>query len=176
MVFMAALSRQDWDGRTITANGDSSVTIPGNISLAWREWEELSTDELYELLTFRQAIFVVEQASPYPDLDGRDSAARHLTLRRESVLVGYLRLIAPDPQLRIGRVAVAETERGNGYARLIVEEALSLAASLYPGHNIEIGAQTYLEPFYASFGFVRATSPYDDFGVPHIDMIRPADA
>jgi ElaA protein len=156
------------------------VKIADNMTLDWREWEELSTDELYELLAFRQAIFVVEQASPYPDLDGRDSAARHLTLRRDSALIGYLRLIAPnidnDPNVRLGRVAVAETERGNGNARLIVEEALSLAASLYPGHGIEIGAQTYLEPFYASFGFVRSTSPYDDFGVPHIDMIRPADA
>jgi len=152
------------------------VTIPGNISLDWREWGELSSAELYELLAFRQAIFVVEQASPYPDLDGRDSAARHLTLRRDGALIGYLRLIAPnidtDPKVRLGRVAVAEAERGKGYGRLMVEEALSRAASLYPGHSIEIGAQTYLEPLYASFGFVRSTSPYDDFGIPHIDMVR----
>jgi len=154
------------------------VTIPGNVSLAWRDWAELSTEELYELLAFRQAIFVVEQASPYPDLDGRDSAARHLTLRREGKLIGYLRLIAPDDEgeirapLRLGRVAVAEGERGNGYARLMVAEALQLAGAQYAGHGIEIGAQTYLEPFYASFGFVRSTSPYDDFGVPHIDMVR----
>jgi ElaA protein len=154
------------------------VTIPGNNSLAWRDWAELSTDEAYELLAFRQAIFVVEQASPYPDLDGRDSAARHLTLRRDGALIGYLRLIAPDGEdetrspVRLGRVAVAEAERGNGHARLMVEEALRLAAALYPGYGIEIGAQTYLEPFYASFGFVRSTSPYDDFGIPHIDMVR----
>jgi len=156
------------------------VNIAENTSLAWRAWADLSTAELYELLAFRQAIFVVEQASPYPDLDGRDSAARHLILRHDGPLIGYLRLIAPNiddnPHVRLGRVAIAEAERGNGYARLIVEEALRLAASLYPGHSIEIGAQTYLEPFYTSFGFVRSTSPYDDFGVPHIDMIRPADA
>lgn len=152
------------------------MTIPGNISLAWRDWAELSTEELYELLTFRQAIFVVEQASPYPDLDGRDSAARHLTLRLDGALIGSLRLIAPnadnDPRVRLGRVAVAEAERGKGYARLMVAEALRLAAVLHPGREIEIGAQTYLEPFYASFGFVRSTSPYDDFGIPHIDMVR----
>ena len=158
------------------------MTIPADISLAWRGWAGLSTEELYELLAFRQAIFVVEQASPYPDLDGRDEAARHLTLRRDGVLIGYLRLIAPDVEgeihspVRLGRVAVAEAERGKGYARLMVGEALRLAAELYPECGIEIGAQTYLEPFYANFGFVRSTSPYEDFGVPHVDMVRAADA
>lgn len=160
--------------REYNGNGDTGVKIAEDITLDWGEWHELSTAELYELLAFRQAIFVVEQASPYPDLDGRDGTARHLTLRRDGVLIGCLRLTVPDPQLRLGRVAVAETERGKGYARLMVEEGLKLAASLYPGHSIEIGAQTYLEPFYAGFGFVRSTSPYDDFGVPHVDMVRPA--
>ena len=158
------------------------MNIAENVTLDWREWADLSSAELYELLAFRQAIFVVEQASPYPDLDGRDDAARHLTLRCDGELVGYLRLIAPDGEgevwspVRLGRVAVAEGARGNGYARLMVDEALRLAGALYPGCAIEIGAQTYLEPFYAGFGFVRSTSPYDDFGVPHIDMVRAGDA
>jgi ElaA protein len=159
---------------------DCLVTPPEDIALTWHEWSELTTERLYELLEFRQAIFVVEQTSPYPDLDGRDSIARHLTLRRDGRLIGYLRLIAPDPgdarpMVRLGRVAVAGGERGQGLAGLMVAEALCLAAALYPGHGIGIGAQTYLEPFYRGFGFVPSTSPYDDFGVPHIDMIRPAD-
>ena len=157
------------------------MTIPEDVTPEWREWDELSTAELYELLAFRQAIFVVEQASPYPDLDGRDSASRHLTLRRDGMLIGYLRLIAPGGEeiaspVRLGRVAVAKGARGSGYARLMVGEALRLVGGLYPGCAIEIGAQTYLEPFYASFGFVRSTSPYEDFGVPHIDMVRAAEA
>jgi ElaA protein len=151
-----------------------------NIDLRWREWAEFSIDELYELLAFRQAIFVVEQASPYPDLDGRDSIARHLTLHRDGMLVGSLRLIAPnidnDPRVRLGRVAVTEAERGKGYAKLMVAEALSLASVLYPGCEIEIGAQTYLAPFYEGFGFAATTSPYEDFGIPHIDMVRSGDA
>ena len=149
------------------------------MTLDWREWPDLSTDELYGLLAFRQAIFVVEQASPYPDLDGRDKAARHLLLRRDGALIGYLRLLPPDSDgdvpspARLGRVAIAEAERGKGLARLIVGEALRHAGALHPGSSVEIGAQTYLEPFYASFGFVRSTSPYDDFGIPHVDMVRP---
>ena len=154
--------------------------VEPDTTLEWHDWSELSTAGLYELLEFRQAIFVVEQASPYPDLDGRDSAAQHLTLRRQGALIGYLRLIPPsddeaNPKVRIGRVSIAEAERGKGLARLMIDEALRRAASYHPSFAIEIGAQTYLEPLYRSFGFVPATSPYDDFGVPHIDMLRPAD-
>ena len=156
-----------------TTEGDSAAN---ELLLAWHSWGGLTTDQLYELLQFRQAVFVVEQASPYPDLDGRDSEARHLTLRRDGALIGYLRLIAPSqddirPLVRIGRLAVALDERGSGHARLMMDEALRVAAELYPENDVEIGAQTYLEVFYRSFGFAPSSSPYDDFGVPHIDLM-----
>jgi ElaA protein len=148
------------------------VKIAADMTLDWHEFAALSAAQLYELLQFRQAIFIVEQASPYPDLDARDGQARHLTLRRDGMLIGCLRLIQPDPLVRIGRVAVAETERGTGLARLLMDEALRLAGALYPGSDITVGAQTYLEPFYRSLGFAASSAPYDDYGVPHIDMVR----
>ncbi len=159
-----------------SGNGSALVNIAGGAALEWWRWDELSAAALYELLQFRQAIFVVEQSSPYPDLDGRDAEGRHLTLRRDGVLLGYLRLLPPSasdhrPLVRIGRVSVALEERGNGYARRLMDEALRVAGELYPEHDIEIGAQTYLDGFYRSFGFVPASSPYDDFGVPHIDLV-----
>ena len=40
------------------------------ITTEWQRFEELPADVLYEVLRFRQSIFVVEQRSPYPDLDG----------------------------------------------------------------------------------------------------------
>ncbi len=39
---------------------------------------------------------------------------------------------------------------------------------------ITLSAQAYLQRFYEGLGFA-ATSPYDDFGVPHIDMVRLAE-
>ena len=149
---------------------------PEGVELTWQDWADLSTAQLYQLLRFRQEIFVVEQTSPYPDLDGRDHDARHLTLRRAGTLIGYLRLIAPNeeehrPLVRIGRVSIAPDERGNGHARIMMEEALRLAAALHPDCDIEIGAQSYLEDFYRGFGFEPSSSPYDDFGVPHIDLV-----
>ena len=71
----------------------------------WQSFDQLTADKLYELLRFRQDIFVVEQASPYPDLDGLDQGAWHLLLRVDGVLTGYLRLIPSPPvgQDRPGR-------------------------------------------------------------------------
>ena len=145
-----------------------------DITLDWRRWSDFTAPLLYELLQFRQAIFVVEQASPYADLDGRDARAEHLLLRRGEALIGCLRLIEPDPLVRIGRVAVAAGERGHGLARLMMEAALQRAAEVYPHRDVGLSAQTYLEPFYQGLGFATVSAPYDDHGVPHIDMVGSA--
>ena len=149
------------------------MKIADDITFEWRRWADLSAPLLYELLQFRQAIFVVEQASPYADLDGRDARAEHLLLRRGDALIGCLRVIEPDPLVRIGRVAVAASERGHGIARAMMEAALQRANEVYPHRDVAVGAQTYLEPFYRSLGFVTVSAPYDDGGIPHIDMIGP---
>jgi ElaA protein len=145
-----------------------------DITLEWLRWPDLSAPQLYELLRFRQAIFVVEQASPYPDLDGKDARAQHLLLRHGGELIGCLRLIEPDPLVRIGRVAVRSAERGRGLARLMMEAALERSAQVYPHRDVGVSAQAYLAPFYQSLGFATVSAPYDDYGVPHIDMVGPA--
>ena len=150
------------------------MKIADELILEWRRWAELSASDLYELLQFRQAIFIVEQASPYPDLDGRDARAEHLTARGGGELLGCLRLIEPDPLVRIGRVAVKPEARGRGLARLMIQAALQRAGEVYPHRDVGLSAQVYLEPFYRSFGFVASSPPYDDYGVPHVDMVGPA--
>jgi ElaA protein len=150
------------------------VEIAPDITLEWRRWADFSAPLLYELLQFRQAIFVVEQASPYADLDGRDARAEHLLVRRGAALIGCLRLIEPDPLVRIGRVAIAAGERGHGLARVMMEAGMQRAAEVYPHRDVGVSAQTYLEPFYQSLGFVAVSAPYDDCGVPHIDMVGQA--
>lgn len=149
------------------------MEIGKRASLQWVSFGEFSTALLYEVLRFRQAIFVVEQRSPYPDLDGQDESARHLLLRVEGELAGYLRLI-PNPdatRVAIGRVAVAAPLRRRGLARLLMTEALARCRQDYPDCARTLSAQAHLASFYESFGF-RATSPlYDDYGVPHVDMM-----
>ena len=150
------------------------------IEMEWQRFQTLTADRLYQVLRFRQAIFVVEQASPYPDLDGLDQNAQHLLLLSKGELAGYLRLLPTSHPglIRIGRVAVAAHRRRGGLGRVLMREALRRCCEDYPHCDIALGAQAYLIPFYASFGFAVSSEPYDDFGVQHVEMsaraARPA--
>jgi ElaA protein len=146
------------------------------VQTGWHRFSDLSATQLYELLRFRQAIFVVEQASPYPDLDALDEFSLHLLLCVDDALSGCLRLIPYPGEKRvvIGRVAVAPAWRWRGLARRIMEEALARCGCDYVDCAVTLSAQTYLVPFYESLGFRPTSRPYDDYGVPHVAMARAA--
>ena len=79
-------------------------------------FDELDARTAYDVWRLRQQAFVVEQASVYPDLDGRDHepTTRHLVLTEDGVVVGYLRLLDDGDAARIGRVVVAPSARAAG--------------------------------------------------------------
>lgn len=147
--------------------------IAPGITTRWQRFDEMSAPALYELLRFRQQIFVVEQRSPYPDLDGLDQRAAHLLLRNGGDLAGYLRIIPAAAEITIGRVAVAVDWRRQGLGRRLMAEAFSFCRDRYPGQAIALSAQLHLVPFYQSLGFAAVSAPYDDFGVPHVAMQVP---
>jgi ElaA protein len=154
------------------------VTNLLKFSTQWQRFGELSPAALYELLRFRQQIFVVEQRSPYPDLDGLDQSAWHLSLRANGALAGCLRLLPPNPaaaKIRIGRVAVAIDLRRQGFGRRLMAEALSFCDKRHRGQPIVLSAQLNLESFYQSLGFYATAAPHDDFGVAHVEMAMPAE-
>src|SRR5438309_1104790 len=145
--------------------------------MEWYRFADLSAALLYEVLRFRQAIFVVEQGCAFPDLDGRDQHAQHLLLRVGSgevggELAGCLRLIrfADEAGVAIGRVAVAAALRRQGLARSLMAEALARCRRDYPDCKVTLTGQTYLAPFYESLGFAMTSAPYDDYGLSHVDM------
>jgi len=150
------------------------VEIDEFVTREWLGFAELSAPLLYEMLRFRQAIFVVEQRCAYPDLDGLDQRAEHLLLRQGGALAGYLRLIPYPAEARvaIGRVAVAAEARRQGLARLLMAEAFARCAGDYPDSAITLTAQTYLVPFYESLGFRATAAPFDDYGLQHVAMAR----
>ena len=131
---------------------------------------ELSTVELYRLLRLRCEVFIVEQASPYPDVDGRDTepGTRHLWLQDGDAVLATVRVLEDGADRSIGRVATASTARGRGLATRLMQEAIGLCA----GRTIHLGAQTRLETWYAGFGFVRSGEDYDEDGVMHLPMRR----
>ncbi len=129
-------------------------------------------DELYAVLALRQNVLVVEQSSPYSDLDFVDQVADHLLVTDNETLTGYARCHAPlagRAYASFGRVVVAQQYRRRGLGKELIGRVLAHLAER-SCLDVRIGAQLYLEEFYAQFGFTRDGEPYEDVGVPHVDM------
>lgn len=131
---------------------------------------ELDAGTAYDVWRLRQQVFVVEQGSPYPDLDGRDreAATRHLLVRREGDLVGYARVLDDGGWARIGRVVVARASRRQGLA----DELVSAALEVIGDREVRLDAQTGLVGWYESYGFEVSGPEFDDDGVLHRPMTR----
>ena len=149
--------------------------------LAWRfqRFADLTPRDVHDILRARSAVFVVEQDCVFQDVDGVDPACWHLMGRRagESELAAYCRIVPPGIKFQepsIGRVLTLGAARGTGLGRELVREALARAGALYPGRAIRIGAQQHLSDFYGAFGFETASEPYDEDGIVHVEMVRPA--
>lgn len=145
----------------------------------WASFDGLSLGALYEILKLRQAVFVVEQNCAYQDADSLDRVAWHLAGWRgeagRSELLAYLRVVFPGNRYSepsIGRVLTAKTARGTGAGKALMREALARVEQAYPGASVRISAQCYLERFYAGFGFLAVSEPYDEDGIAHIEMLR----
>jgi len=145
-----------------------------------RVWaKDLDAPTLYELLKLRVEVFVVEQACPYPELDGRDLLAetRHFWLEQAEgpepgTVVCNLRLTEEhaggEKAFRIGRVCTKREARGQGHTTRLLQAALAEVGD-YP---CRINAQTYLQGLYARHGFLPDGEEFVEDGIPHVPMLR----
>lgn len=160
-------------------------------------YDSLTTDDLYDALALRQRVFVVEQRCVFLDADGLDRFSWHLlgrlpggagqrigvgdrteADRGKGMLVAYLRIVPSGRRFAepsIGRVITAPEVRRQGYGRLLMQEGIRRTRELFPGQAIKLSAQRYLEEFYGSFGFAVAGEPYEEDGIPHINMVLAGD-
>lgn len=145
----------------------------------WRSWDQLSKEELYDLLQLRLEVFSVEQNCPYQDCDDLDKQAHHLLAYKEEMLVGYLRVFESlkqyDGDAAIGRVCTSESERGSGLGQDLMSEAITYIDTNFK-KTVSISAQAYLEDFYKKFGFAVASKIYLEDGIEHIKMVRDGDS
>jgi ElaA protein len=150
-----------------------------SVAWQWRRFAELSPSELYALLAARSEVFVVEQRCQFLDADGHDVHAWHLLgwASEPAVLAAYLRLLEPGSKYvepSIGRVLTTVAFRGCGLGRDAMLEGLRQAAAQFPGRAVRVAAQARLERFYLSLGFRPISQPYQEDGIAHVDMLRPA--
>ena len=153
-------------------------------ALRWliKPYAELERDQLYELLRLRAQVFVIEQNCVYLDPDDKDrhpEALHVLGYADNGDLAAYLRILPAGlsyPQVSFGRVLTAPAFRGLGLGDAMVEAALAAIQAHWPGADIQIGAQAHLQGYYGKHGFVPSSEPYVEDGIPHVDLIRRADA
>jgi ElaA protein len=150
----------------------SSEPYSATVHRAWAA--DLDPVTLYALLRLRVDVFVVEQQTAFPELDGRDlePRARHYWLGGQGnpePVLGCVRLVKePDGGYRIGRLCVRRDVRGHRLSRRLMDAVL---AEVGDGQCVA-DSQLYLVDFYERYGFVRTGESFDTEGVEHVSMRR----
>ncbi|WP_448214071.1 GNAT family N-acetyltransferase [Colwellia sp. MEBiC06753] len=145
-----------------------------------KSFNQLTTDELYDLLKLRIDVFVVEQTCYYPDLDNLDRHpdTLHILGYGDDQLLAYLRILPAGTTYNdynsIGRVATAEQARGIGLGHQLVKLGIETCQAHFNEPTIKISAQQHLAKFYQQHGFEQITEMYLEDGIPHIGMLLSA--
>ena len=158
----------------------------------YKTFDTLSATSLFELYRLRQQVFVIEQQCIYEDIDARDKTALHVlgwsdgagersatSLDDQSTLCttlrAYLRIMGLQNNAQtvsIGRVVIAIQSRKTGIGTQLMRIALGYIENIAPQATITLSAQHHLTGFYQTLGFVLASAPYDEDGIPHVRMAK----
>lgn len=140
-----------------------------------KTFEQLTKNELYDILSLRAEVFVVEQKCSYLDLDYKDLNSIHFFIKEDDKIVSYIRVIPPGISYKhsasIGRVLTKKSYRGRGLSRKLIESGINYIKNNFTDKTIEISAQEYLIEFYKSFGFIPEGDLYLEDNLPHMHMI-----
>ena len=148
---------------------------------------QLAALDIHQLYKLRVDVFVHEQRCPYAEIDATDADPQTVHLLAWDAdtheLLGTARVFPAAPTdaaladatgAQIGRFALAPAARGTGLGRELLQAAIDLAERMRPGQPLYLEAQVGLVDYYASFGFTPVGELFDDEGVPHQPMLRPA--
>lgn len=135
--------------------------------LPWSEARETAR-------AIRYAVFVEEQGVPVElEWDDQDEPSWHaVALADDGTPVATGRLL---PDGHIGRMAVLASARGTGVGATVLQALMGKAVEL--GYaELVLNAQTHAAPFYERAGFAVSGEPFEEAGIPHVEMrkrLRP---
>ena len=143
----------------------------------WHNFDTISKEELYDVLSLRQRVFIIEQDCFYEDLDYFDQVANHLLLYKDNKLIGYSRVFPPGIKYdaaSIGRIVTDSDYREKGYGRIVTQESIRFLKNNFPRSDIAISAQYRLVNFYEDLGFKKEGDVYLEDNIDHIKMTLEA--
>ena len=139
-----------------------------------KNFSELSTEEIYNILKLRSEVFVVEQNCVYQDIDEKDKKATHLFIEKNNEIIAYTRIFKKgyyyEENPSIGRVVVSKKERGKNLGKEIMLNSIEFIKKELEGRKIELSAQKYLDKFYKDLDFYSEGEDYLEDGIPHQRM------
>ena len=131
-------------------------------------WDELGR----EAARVRTEVFVDEQGIPREEeWDEGDAQALHaVTFNALGQAVATGRLLADGPGVsRIGRMSVLRVLRGSRLGSQVLQLLVD-AARRRGDREVVLHAQRSAEGFYRRAGFESRGEPFDEVGIPHIEM------
>lgn len=134
-------------------------------------WADLGADAS----RVRTQVFVEEQGIPMAmEWDEADQTALHgVAYNRLGQAVATGRLLVHAPGVaKIGRMAVSRVLRGSHLGRDILHSLMNTAAAR-GDREVVLHAQRSAEGFYSRLGFAVRGEPFDEVGIPHVEMVRP---
>ncbi|NLK96027.1 MAG: GNAT family N-acetyltransferase [Clostridiales bacterium] len=139
-----------------------------------KEFNELTLNELYEIIKLRLEVFVCEQKVTIEnDLDEIDKESFHLFIKENEKIIAYLRIIPKGVQkeyVTFGRVAVLKEYRRRGFATQLIKEAVHYIKNNLKEKEIIISAQEQAKNVYLNCGFIIISDLYNEAGIPHLKM------
>ena len=140
-----------------------------------KKYNELTIDELYEILKLRSIVFVVEQNCIYQDLDDIDKRAYHIFMKEKDKpeVNVYIRVFEKDKDTaQIGRVVTAQNYRRKGYATKLMLKGIEIAKNEMKKTKVYLEGQVYVAEFYQKLGFKIISDEFLEDGIPHYKMLK----
>lgn len=142
------------------------------MKLISKEFNELTSIELYEILKARAEIFIMEQKIHYQNMDNIDYNSMHCFIMEEdNRVIAYLRAFYQDDNKRIVRIGrVLTLKHGNGVGRYLMEQSLKTIKEKMNCRKICMNAQKQAIGFYEKFDFKVTSDEFLEEGVVHVVM------
>jgi ElaA protein len=141
------------------------------MNFVMKNFNDLTLEELYEILKVRSQVFIMEQNMHCQDMDGIDQKARHFFLEDNGKILAYLRAFYENDSkevVRIGRVL--SVTHGIGLGRSVMEQAIADIKKTMPCRTICLDSQTHAIGFYQKLGFRVISDEFLEEGVMHVKM------
>ncbi|MCM3712922.1 GNAT family N-acetyltransferase [Alkalihalobacillus oceani] len=128
--------------------------------------------QLDDAFHIRTEVFVKEQKVPMEEeIDQYEEEATHFVVYDDEQPVGAGRLRFVDGYGKVERICIAESVRGKGVGRLLMEK-IEATARGEGAKKMKLNAQRQAERFYEKLGYETVSGEFLDAGIPHVTMVK----